>query len=408
MHRVEYPGESLTNTTKKLWVALTCATMTQHGIVLVLAGALLPAMMKTFGIRESAAGLMLGIGALGFVLGPLVAGMLSDRTNPKMVFLVGLGLEAILLICFSFAPTFPLAIAAYFLFSIGAGFIETVVNIVPTLVEPERPGSLMNIVHMFFSIGAFISPILAGLILRDTGSWRPVYWVVAVPTAILFLLIWRSPFPPTPAAAAAVKPAGRVGSVLRERAVLLGALALLLYVAAEFGASNWIVLYAQKELAFPVLAATSALSALWFGLMIGRLLNSRLALRRSSRELVLWSGVTGVICGLALLTARTPAVAYLWLFGLGLSMAGMYPNIMADINSRYPIQMGLVTGFLAQAAALGSMLAQPALGVIAERAGLTVAVAIPAVLLGLMTVVYLGVGPARQRGTDAAALPAGE
>ena len=82
-HRVEYPGESLTNTTKKLWVALTCATMTQHGIVLVLAGALLPAMMKTFGIRESAAGLMLGIGALGFVLGPLVAGMLSDRTEPK-------------------------------------------------------------------------------------------------------------------------------------------------------------------------------------------------------------------------------------------------------------------------------------------------------------------------------------
>ena len=141
--------------------------------------------------------------------------------------------------------------------------------------------------------------------------------------------------------------------MLRERAVLLGALALLLYVAAEFGVSNWIVLYAQKELAFPVLAATSALSALWFGLMIGRLLNSRLALRRSSRELVLWSGVTGVICGLALLTARTPAVAYLWLFGLGLSMAGMYPNIMADVNSRYPIQMGLVTGFLAQAAALG-------------------------------------------------------
>ena len=102
--------------------------------------------------------------------------------------------------------------------------------------------------------------------------------------------------------------------------------------------------------------------------MIGRLLNSRLALRRSSRELVLWSGVTGVICGLALLTARTPAVAYLWLFGLGLSMAGMYPNIMADINSRYPIQMGLVTGFLAQAAAVGVMLAQPAMGVIAERA----------------------------------------
>ena len=104
----------------------------------------------------------------------------------------------------------------------------------------------------------------------------------------------------------------------------------------------------RKSLAFPVVAALPpTISALWLGLMIGRLLNSRLALRRSSRELVLWSGVIGVICGLALLTARTPPV-YLWLFGVGLSMAGMYPNIMADINSRYPIQMGLVTGFLAR------------------------------------------------------------
>ena len=101
-------------------------------------------------------------------------------------------------------------------------------------------------------------------------------------------------------------------------------------------------------------------------------------------------------------------LAYLWLFGLGLSMAGMYPNIMADINSRYPIQMGLVTGFLAQAAAMGSMLAQPALGVIAERAGLAVAVAMPAVLMGLMTVVYLGVGPARRRAAETEALPVGE
>ena len=56
-----------------------------------------------------------------------------------------------------------------------------------------------------------------------------------------------------------------MSSVLRERAVLLGALALLLYVASELGVSNWIMLYAQKELGFPMVTATATISACGWG-----------------------------------------------------------------------------------------------------------------------------------------------
>jgi hypothetical protein len=48
------------------------------------------------------------------------------------------------------------------------------------------------------------------------------------------------------------------------------------------------------------------------------------------------------------------------------------------------------------------------MGLVAERVGLTAALAIPALLLGLMTVAYLGVGPARRRAAETAALPVGE
>ncbi len=103
--------------------------------------------------------------------------------------------------------------------------------------------------------------------------------------------------------------------VLKERAILFGAIAMFLYVAAEFGASNWTTLYLQKSLGFATLASTSGLSVLWLGLLIGRFANSRLALVRASGELVLWSGIGGLVTGLLLLTAQTPVHGVLLALG---------------------------------------------------------------------------------------------
>ncbi len=367
--------------------------MAQHGIVLLLAGALLPAMMRTFDIREASAGLLLGAGALGFVIGPFLAGLLSDRAGARTVFLVGLGGEAVMLAAVSLSPTFAAATVTFFLLNLAAGFIETPVNIVPTVVGNGKSGSLMNIVHMFFSIGAFICPFLAGLLLSMTGSWRPVWLLAIVPTVILFVAFLLTPFSTRLATAKSSAPRPKMLQVLKERAILFGAIAMFLYVAAEFGASSWTTLYLEKSLGFATLAATSGLSVLWLGLLIGRFANSRLALVRASGELVLWSGLAGLAAGLLLLTAQTVVMAYLWLFALGLCMSGIYPNIMAELNGRNPARMGLITGFLAQAAAFGTLAAQPTLGIVAQTVSLPVALAIPAILMGLVALTtFLGAG----------------
>lgn len=367
--------------------------MAQHGVVLLLMGALLPAMMGTYGIREAQAGVLLGSGALGFVIGPFLAGLLSDRAGARTCFLVGLGGEMIFLVAMGFAPSFVAASVAFFFFSMATGFIETPVNIIPTLVGNGKSGSLMNLVHMFFSIGAFISPFLVGLLLSATGSWRPVWLLAIIPTAALFVAYVLTPFSTKRREHKAGEPRPNMLKVLRERAILFGAIAMFLYVAAEFGATNWITLYLQKGLGFATLAATSGLSVLWLGLLIGRFANSRLALVRASGELVLWSGIAGLGAGLLLLTARSTFMVYMWLFALGLCMSGIYPNIMAELNGRNPARMGLITGFLAQAAALGSFLAQPTLGVIAQQVSLPVAISIVGILMGLVALTtFIGAG----------------
>ena len=125
--------------------------------------------------------------------------------------------------------------------------------------------------------------------------------------------------------------------------------------------------------------------------MVGRYLNSLLARSRSSRELVAGAGIGGFLFGLALLTARTPLTAYLLLGALGLCMSGIFPNVMAELNARDPSRTGSVTGFLTVAAAAGAAVTQPIVGAVAQWMGLTAALTLPGILMGLLGVIYLGV-----------------
>ena len=371
--------------------------MAQHGIILLLFGPVLPEIMKTFEIGESLAGLMLGLGSLGFMAAPILAGTIADRRGVRWSLLLGLIVEIGFLTLLGFSPFLWLATAAIMILKFGAGFIETSLNVIPTLVRNERPGSLMNLVHMFFSVGALASPIIAGAILQATGSWRPVFWIAAAPTVLLLLAALRTRFPSNghsgklPSAGAA-KSAMR--AILRNRSVLLGAAVLFLYVGAEIAVSDWIVLYLQKKLAFGTLASTLGLSILWLGILAGRYLNSRLARQLSGKKLVLGAGALGLVSGLILLAVRTPVPAYLLLFVDGVAMSGIFPIVMAELNHRDPSLSGRVTGVLAVAASLGAVVFVPIVGAVAEWLGLTSALAIPAVLMGALGLLYLRVDEA--------------
>lgn len=386
----------MTQLDRRRLIGLTCACMTQHGLVLTLLGPVLPAVMETFHIEESAAGVMFGLGGLGFALGPMIAGTIADRVGAKWILLLGLTVEVLMLSSFGLVPSFLLVVAVNLILHAAGAFIETSVNILPVLIDRQRAGSLMNRIHLFFSVGAFIAPFAAGLILETTGNWRPVFWLSALPTALLVLFTMRVTFPLRVARDDPMdSPPIPIGKFLRQRSILLGALAIGLYVGAEVGVGGWIVLYLQRRLGFATLTATSGLSIMWMGLIVGRYLNSVLAEHYSSRVLVVGAGVGGLIAGLALLTARTPLMAYIWLGAIGLCMSGVFPNIMAELNAREPARAGAVSGFLAAAAAVGAMVMQPILGSIAQWLGLTVAIAMPAFLMGLTALAYLGVKDAR-------------
>jgi fucose permease len=390
--------------------------MLQHGFILLLLGPLVPEMMESFGVGESTMGLVLSAGSLGFTIGPLISGLLIDRQGLKQTILLALGLETVLLVLFGFTSLLPFAALVNFFLMFASSGIETSANVIPTLITEGSPGAVMNLVHFFFSVGAFIGPICIGIFLGGGGMWRTTFWAVAVPTVLLLIAVALLRFPPRPsrrtaetetaagsegprpAAPAAPHPARAIltgmWKVLKNPAVVLGGFTLFLYVGAEIGFSVWVVNYLEKHLAFPKIQASGGLSLLWIGIMVGRLGNSLLARKLSARTLIAGSSLLGLCSGIIFIFLSNIVMIYTCVFFFGLAMAGTYPNTMAAINRRFPGEAGFVTGVMTLGAGLGSMLFQWLMGMTAERAGLQLSMIIPPALMILSAGAFLAAGRA--------------
>jgi fucose permease len=369
--------------------------MTQHGVALLLMGPVLPDLMREFSVRESLAGLLLSAGSLGFTVGPLVGGRFIDRRGVRAALLVGFAIELLALGLFGVVPAFALAVALNLLLRFGASFVETSVNVLPVTLRSANGASMMNLMHSFFGVGALLAPVSVGVLVQLTGRWRYAFWAGGLATAALMAAAWAVRLPRAARAGSehgetAGTPLlrdGRAGSV-RDPFVLAGAVALFLYVGAEVGMSSWVVLYLRTRLGFAPVAATAGLTLLWVGITAGRSINSLLARRIGVRELVLGGAVGGVLCGYALVAARSVPAVYALLLLFGVFVSGTFPNVMVSVNTRYPERVGQVTAVLTVAAAGGSMVFHPIIGTLSQIFGVVAVIVVPPTLMALLVLTY--------------------
>lgn len=369
---------------------LDCLAMVQHGILLLMLGPLVPGMMESFAIGESAIGVLLSVGSLGFMLAPASAGLIIDRRGVKSIFLAGAAIEFAFLMTLGFSRLFLLSVLATFFVHVGAGFVETGANVVPTLIRGRRSAhSTMNFIHLFFSLGALLAPLLIGAFLEVSENWRDIPLLVLVPTAILLLASGLVRMPGSVPTTNTENSGNRGSPPLMRRLTLLGGGALFFYVGAEVGVSAWIILYLIETLGFTGLQAASALSLLWASILAGRFVNGALGNRLKARTLVLLSGLGGAVGVLVLVATNSGVVAYVSVCWIGLGFAGTYPNVMAEVNRRIPRRAGAVTGMLATFGAAGAASFQWIIGAIAERSSLRIALLVPALLQVLAVISFM-------------------
>ncbi len=339
-------------------------------------GLLVPSLIRDierdFGQSDAGIGLFYFVNAAAYVVGTLGGGMLTERIGRRGVLALGALLHGLGLVA-QVIPVWGVFLLTAIPRGLGSGAIDGGVNGLFLDLYPGARGRALNIVHLFFSLGALASPLVAGFLVEAGFTWQQlvlVSGIVSLPLTVLFAVVDV----PSGRHDRHAGGAARIGLVLP---LLFLAVAIGCYVAAEVGVSNWLVRFLE---AAPLAVATSALSLFWGGLTLGRLASARVADRFDHVKFTI---VSSVVASVALVAAvLVPALpASIALFGLvGFAYGPIYPMIMAIGGERFPGRSAAVSGFLGATSVVGSVVYPPVMGFLSVTIGLTAAMLGTAVL----------------------------
>ncbi len=337
-----------------------------------------------FGQSDAGMGLAYLLNALLYVTGTLSVGLLAGRLPRRLLLGAGPGLVAVGLVTIAVAGTWPAFLAGYLVMGLGAGLIDAGVNAMFIDLFAGR-AAMLNRLHLFFALGALTAPLAVGLAASAGVAWQAVAIATALIAAPVALALATRRVPathppdavPEPAGApvrGAAAPArhagGRVAGV--PLPLLLLAVAIGCYVAAELGISSWLVRYLEDA---PVTVATLALSLFWGALGLGRFVSSLVADRIGA---VAFATTSSIVCGAAILAALVaPAVplAIACFAVAGFAAGPVYPSIMAIAGALHPGRASMVSSVLTSSGIAGSLVYPPLVGVVSEAAGLWVGIA---------------------------------
>lgn len=328
--------------------------------------------------------------SITYLAGSLLSGKLFDRLPTH-------GLMAAVLILmagmFFVAPLTPWFVVLVLVFA-ALGWAEATLDLGGNLslmwVHGHDVGPYMNGLHFFFGLGAFLAPLFVAWSLRQFGGITWAYWVMgglAIPPA-LWLMRQSSPRLAEPVET------GTTGSVTQAGFVALIAVFYFLYVGAEVGFGGWIYTYAISQPGIPQIGQMAELaayltSAFWGAFTAGRLVAIPLAARWRARTLLLVDlfGALGSV-GLILLFPTSWVAIWTGAIGLGLSLASVFPTVMAFAERRMVIN-GAVARWFFVGAGLGGTVLPWAIGRLIEPRGPMVIMTAIFLDLCLVLIVFL-------------------
>ncbi|MFK3737521.1 sugar MFS transporter [Massilia sp. TN1-12] len=338
----------------------------------------------------------------------LPAGALIRRVGYQAGAVIGLAIAACGCALFYPAATsgYGLFLFAFFVLASGITILQVAANPYVTVLGPAATASSrLTLTQAFNSLGTTVGPALGGMLIlsgaaavgadqvaaraREAAAVQGPYLALAAALAILAVLFALARLPKIvdgddPAAALD----GVKGSALAHRHLVLGAVAIFLYVGGEVSIGSFLVNFLGEPGIAGLAPATAAhyVSLYWGGALVGRFIGFAVMRTVSPGKALAFNAVLAI--ALVLCAMFTSGGVAMWaILAVGLFNSIMFPTIFSMALHGLGRHTGQGSGILCMAI-VGGAVVPFAQGYLADTAGLQVSFIVPALCYGF--ILYFG------------------
>lgn len=354
------------------------------GLVSAMLGPLVPFLRADLNLSYGLAGLFFSFQSIGALCVLVLGGWLMHSLGSRRVVAIGLLVFCSGLLATALAGSFALILVANLLIGAGMSFLDMGISTVCIDANPTGKGKALNKLHFFFGAGAVFGPLLALVVGALPGGWRWAFGLTALGPVVIAVVLLMVHFPP-PAPATVAERFG----VYRKPLLWLGGLAMCIYCGVEWGVGAWFPSYWQAIPGTSKLSPAWATSLFWLTFAIGRSVQGGKADKWGFQPFLALGTVLTLVVLILWIIFPSPAAAIAWVLCFGFLIAGMYPTIVALVSHRFPASSGQLTPILSIFASIGGLLWPPAIGAIADKAGMAV---LPWTQLVLTILMAIGLG----------------
>ncbi|MCK5702484.1 MAG: MFS transporter [Cyclobacteriaceae bacterium] len=394
---------------------------------------------EIFGLSELAAQLITSAFFITYPIMSIPAGKLIDKIGYKYTVIAGLffmALGSFIFIPAARMPSFPIFLVGTFILATGVVLLQVAANPYVTALGPDSSASSrLNLTQALNSVATMIAPWLISVAIFKGLQFPQDNMVAAARVPLPFIvmgvfviIVAIALFSIKLPVIKTEKKTGTKKSVWKYPHVVLGAIAIFVYVGAEAGNAGLLVNYLRNSLNISSEMASTYAALYWGGAMVGRFFGSFMFTdKKMSKKLTFvipvlilafvsgsfvtdWNWAIGAtftgaaVINFVIMTvgrgkaARTLAVFALaaaildltttftggsiglWtIISIGLFNSIMFPNIFSlAVKDLDKAELSSASGLI-NALILGGAIIPPLMGFIADGAGYTWAFIVPAI-----------------------------